>query len=135
MAKARMLAIKGLTVLTGALRNSIIFREMRFPFWGDLWLQGSLPLGNRYITSLSVSDFLVMQNTKLRVPIELPLEGGGLYLRVAHDIIIFSTHFSISTPHFACIALIQYDRITSSLDMNTSLDLKSPNELLCLKHE
>ena len=74
MAKASMLAVKGLAVLTRALRYSIIFREMRFPFWGDLWLQGSLPLGNHYITPLSVSDFLIMQDTKLRVPMELPLE-------------------------------------------------------------
>jgi hypothetical protein len=76
-----------------------------------------------------------MQDTKLRVPMELPLEGGGLYLRVARDIIICPMHFSISTPHFACIALTQYDRIVSSLEMNTDPDLKSPNELLCLKHE
>jgi hypothetical protein len=76
-----------------------------------------------------------MQDTKLRVPMELPLEGGGLYLRAARDIIIFSKHFSISTPHFACIALTQYDSIVSSLEMNSGPDLKSPNELLCPKHE
>jgi hypothetical protein len=91
--------------------------------------------GDHYITSISASDFSIMQNTKPCIPMELPFEGGGLYLRVAREIIIFSSHFSISTPHFACIARTQDDRITSSLEMNTGPDLKSLNELLCLKHE
>lgn len=130
-----MLAVKGLPVLTRALRNSIIFREMRFPFWGDLYLQGSSPLGGHYITSLSARNFSIMRDTKLRVPVELLLEGGGLYLRVARDLILISSHFSISMPHFACIAPTQYDRIIPSLEINSDPDLKSPNELLCLKHE
>jgi len=56
-------------------------------------------------------------------------------LRAALDLILFSSHFSISIPHFACIALTKYDRIISSLEVNSDPDLKSLNELLCLKHE
>jgi hypothetical protein len=130
-----MLAVKGLAVLTGAVSNSVIFREIKIYLLGRSFVARLITTGDHYITSLSVSHFSIIQDIKLCVPMELLLEGGGLYLRVARDIIIFSLHFSISTPYFACIALTHYERIISSLEMNTGPDLKSPNELLCLKHE
>jgi hypothetical protein len=69
-----MLAVKGLAVLTGTVRNSIIFPEAKISFLGRSLAARLITTGDHYITSLSPSYFSIMQDTKLRVPVELLLE-------------------------------------------------------------